>query len=391
MLLQDPNILKLAITAFRGSAKSTIATLAYIIWSMIGAPQKKYILVVSQTQELAKQILANIKAEFEENELLIHDFGPFTEVADEWRSNSIVNSQYSCRISAVSQSEGVRGLRHRQYRPDLIIVDDVEDLEAVKTKEGRDKLWNWLTGEVIPLGEANTKIVLVGNLLHEDSLMMRIKQHIAENKMAGVYREYPLLDVNNKILWPGLYPDRRAIEVKRRSIADEAAWHREYLLKIIADEDRVVHKDWIRYYDELPNILEKPPRLIAIGVDLAISGKATADFTTFVPAYITGYGKDLMVYILPQITNKRLTFPQTIEGIEKLCNQLHLQFKREAVSYVEGTAYQASVSQQLTVKKMFSEPVNVSGYDKRSRLNITTPYIKAGKVLFPKKWGRGVN
>ena len=75
MLLQDPTIPKLAITAFRGSAKSTIVTLAYVIWSMIGAPQKKYILVISQTQELAKQILANIKAEFEDTIIIGRGFG----------------------------------------------------------------------------------------------------------------------------------------------------------------------------------------------------------------------------------------------------------------------------------------------------------------------------
>jgi len=383
-LLEDPKILKLAITAFRGSAKSTIATLSYVIWSMIGVPQKKYILVISQTQELAKQILTNIKAEFEENELLIHDFGPFTEVADEWRSNSIVNSKYSCRISAVSQSEGVRGLRHRQYRPDLIIVDDVENLESVKTLEGRNQIWNWLTGEVIPLGEANTKTVFVGNLLHEDSLMMRIKQHINGNKMSGVYREYPLLDKNNRILWPGLYPNMKAIEAKRKNVADESAWYREYLLEIIADEDRVIQKDWIQHYIELPNMQENPPWLIAVGVDLAISDKSTADFTAFVAAYVTGFGKDLRIYILPYITNKRIKHPQIIEELIQINSRIFVEFKRYPKIYVENVAYQAAVVQQLQVERILAEPVNVAKIDKRSRLSIASPYVQTSRVLFPR-------
>ncbi len=202
-LLQRENLLRVAITAFRGSAKSTIVTLAFAIWSMVGNPKKNYILLISQTQELAKQILTNIKQELTSNELLVRDFGPFTEDADEWRSNSLVIRQYNTRISAISQSESIRGLRHKQYRPDLIVIDDVEDLESVKTKESRDKVWDWLTGEVIPIGNTNTKIVIVGNLLHEDSLMMRLKQSMTSGQMVGIYKEYPLLDDKGEIAWKG--------------------------------------------------------------------------------------------------------------------------------------------------------------------------------------------
>ncbi len=42
-LLADQKLRTIAIVAFRTSGKSTIATLAYVIWSMIGFPKKKYI------------------------------------------------------------------------------------------------------------------------------------------------------------------------------------------------------------------------------------------------------------------------------------------------------------------------------------------------------------
>lgn len=382
-LLEDQHIKTVGIVAFRGSAKSTIATLAYPVWVMIGIMAKKYVLLISQTQGLSRQILTNIKQEFETNELLIKDFGPFSEVADEWRANSLVIPQYGTRITAISASESIRGLRHRQYRPDLTILDDVEDLETVKTKEGRDKLWNWFTGEVIPAGDNNTKLVCIGNMLHEDSLMMRFKDSLLSGEMDGEYREFPLIDQNDNIIWKSKFPTQKEIEILKSKVPNDSAWHREYLLEIIAEEDRVVKRDWIKYYDELPDIRESPPRLIAMGVDLAISDKNTADFTTIIPAYVTGYGKNLRVYILPYIVNKRVLFPQTIEEIKKLCDLLYQQFKRYPIVYVENVGYQAAVVQQLNVERLFAEPVNVSGLDKRSRLSITTPYIQAGRVLFP--------
>jgi hypothetical protein len=118
--------------------------------------------------------LANIKRELETNELLKADIGPFEEISDEWGSNSIVIPKYGARITVASTEQSIRGLRHGEYRPDLVICDDVEDLNSVKTKEGRDKTFNWLVGEVLPIGDQDTKMVLVGNLLHEDSLLMRL-------------------------------------------------------------------------------------------------------------------------------------------------------------------------------------------------------------------------
>lgn len=384
-LLQKDELLKIAITAFRGSAKSTIATLAYPIWAMIGKPRKKYTLAVSQTQELSKQILTNMKQELSSNELLIRDFGPFTEVADEWRANSFVIPQYDARVSAISQSESIRGLRHRQYRPDLIIIDDVEDLVSVKTKENRDKLWDWFTGEVIPIGDVGTKIVVVGNLLHEDSLMMRLKENINLGKMDGVYREYPLIDIKGNIAWPGKYPTDKQIEIKRREVADDSAWYREYLLKFISDDRRIVQKAWPQYWTELPNFQLHPPRMVGLGVDMAITDSLTSDFTSLIPFIVIGYGDNLKIYILRYIVNKRVNFTDGIVEIKKLCDFLKTDFKRMPVVYVEKANIETAATQVLRIDKILAESVNTTGMNKQERLEIATQYIRMGKVLFPPK------
>ncbi len=59
----DNSIEHLVIVAFRGSGKSTIVSMAFPLWAMIGAMQKKYIVIVSQTQQQAQQHLRNFRAE----------------------------------------------------------------------------------------------------------------------------------------------------------------------------------------------------------------------------------------------------------------------------------------------------------------------------------------
>lgn len=383
-ITEDKELKIAALTAFRGSGKSTLMSLSYPIWAVIGKLHKKFILIINQTQTQARLSLTNIKHELENNELLKADIGPFEEFSDEWGATSIVLSNFGARIAIASTEQSIRGVRHGQYRPDLVICDDVEDLELVKTKENRDKLWGWLMGEIIPIGYEDTKYIFIGNMLHEDSLMMRLKQSITTGRMKGVYKEFPLIDDDHKCLWPARFPSEKEIKKLRGRVVNESAWCREYLLKIISDDDRIIRRNDINYYEDLPDPRKFPPRLIAVGTDLAISLGKNADFTAIVSAYVTSYGKDLKVYILPQVVNKHITFTQTVNELKRLNEMFYIQFKRRAIIYVEKIAYQESLSQQLTVEGLFSEPVAIGNLDKRARLSIVSPYIITAKILFPR-------
>ena len=380
---ENDTIKNAVIVAFRGSAKSTIMTLSYPIWSILGAPQKKFVLILSQTQQQARLHLTNIKREFEGNDVLRKDLGPFREEADEWGSTSLVIPEHGARITAASSEQSIRGIRHGAHRPDLIICDDVEDLNSVKTKEGRDKTFAWLTSEVLPAGDTGTKIVIIGNLLHEDSLLMRIKRLIDEKKLDGIFRAYPLIDENENILWPGKFPDMKAVDDLKRTIGNEKSWQREIMLRIITDEDQIVKPEWIQYYDVLPPD-GKEVRRIATGIDLAISQKDTADYTAMVSARIYGYEEDMRIYILPHPINKRLDFPAALETAKTLSKALSDRHNTTEL-YIEDVGYQSALIQELNRQNYQAEGVKVAGQDKYARLSLITTLIQNGQVLFPKE------
>ena len=54
-LTQRNDITNLVIVTFRGSGKSTIMNTSYPIWAIIGPKKKKFVLILSKTQEQAKQ------------------------------------------------------------------------------------------------------------------------------------------------------------------------------------------------------------------------------------------------------------------------------------------------------------------------------------------------
>lgn len=376
-ITEDDSVKFAVFISFRDSAKSTVMNLSYPIWAIIGKPQKKFVLILGQTQNQARRHLNNIKREFEGNELLARELGPFEEKDGEWGSISLELPKFGARITAASSEQSIRGIRHGEHRPDLIILDDVEDSNSVKTLEGRDKTYNWLMSEIIPAGDRNTKIIVIGNLLHEDSLLMRLKENMEAGKLDGIYRAYPLINEAGEILWPGKFRNMDEVEQLHKTISSEVAWQREIMLRIIPDEGQVIYPEWIRYYDELP---AEKPSYVVVGIDLAISQKTTADYTAMVSAYVYGWGNSLKVFILPNPINERILFPETVEKIRMINDAYSRETKYICV---EDIAYQAAVIQQLRAEGIKAEGIKCHGLDKRSKLTATSEYIFSGKVIFP--------
>lgn len=381
-ILGDDTIKLAVFCAFRGSAKSTIITTAYVLWAILGIQQKKFIVICGQTDAKARQYLMNLRNELERNFLLKYDLGPFTDDKDKiGNATGITLTKLGVKIMITSVEQSIRGMRHNQHRPDLIIVDDIEDINSVKTREGRDKAFNWLTGELIPAGNTKTRIIAVGNLLHEDSVLKRLQEKIENNEMThmkGIYREYPIIDAEGNPQWPGKYPTKESIDAEHEKTMNEVAWHREYLLQIISTEEQVVHPNWIHHYIYLS---KRELTQIGIGIDLAISTKASADCTAIVTAYVYGHGKNMEIYIRPNPTNSRMLFPEQLETIISTMSVAKLTHPR-VKAYVENVGYQDAMVQMLQSRSQDVIGVTPTT-DKRTRLSLTTSLMREGRILFP--------
>jgi predicted phage terminase large subunit-like protein len=379
-LLHDNPRELLAFVAFRGSGKSSIVTTFYPLWSIIGVTEKRFILIISRTQPQARTHLASLKREIEGNELLRADFGALEENSDTWGQSALFVPRFNAQVIAASTEQSIRGLRHGSRRPDLLIVDDVEDLDSVKTIEGRNKVFNWLASEVLPGGDLYTQKIIIGNLLHSDSLLMRVKERMENNTIDGIFRSYPLVR-GGKSLWPGKYPTDADIAKVKRSIGDELAFEREYMLRIVPEHGQLITPAMIHYYDHLPT---EEPRRIGMGVDLAISERQSADCTAMVTAQVHGYGVDMKIYIHRNPINDRLSSLLTL-------TKARHQFAKARSSgmylkiYVENVGYQFSMVQHLQAEGIDAEGVPVGSLDKHGRLALISYMFENGKVLFPKE------
>jgi len=381
-IAEDERIKRAGVMTFRNSGKSTILNTAYALWAIMGTIKKKHVVIASQSQQRAKDHLMNVRKEIENNRLLSENLGPFSLGEDRWGATTLIIPNYEARISTISVEEGIRGLKEGPYRPDLIIADDIEDSNSVKTQEVRDKTFDWFTGELLPLGSTDVKVVVLGNFLHSDSVLSRLEKMIKEEEMKGAFLRIPLVDKKNNIAWLGKFASLEAVEEFRRSIGNEKTWQRDFLLRNVPDENQIILKEWFKEYSVMPNLKGDDYIGTFIGIDPAGSNKESADCTAMVAASIFGRGKEMKIYIHPNPINKRLRFNEIRDQAILLSKTLGGNYPATVI--VEDVGIQKWLTQELEDSGIPVEEFKVAGMNKGDRLTIAASLMQAGKVFFPK-------
>ena len=190
------------VAAPRGHAKSTNFTFKDSLHAILYA-YKHYILILSDSSEQAEGFLDDIKTELEDNANIIMDFGSL-KGDKAWRTGVIL-TKTDIKAEAIGSGKKVRGRRHRNWRPDLIVLDDIENDENVNTPEQRRKLKNWFDKAVSKAGDTYTDIMYIGTILHYDSLLNNVLQN--PRYKTKKYRAVISEAVNTKLWdeWESIY------------------------------------------------------------------------------------------------------------------------------------------------------------------------------------------
>jgi predicted phage terminase large subunit-like protein len=176
-LIENQGGTKLARAAPREHAKSTQLTLGLPLYCTVFVI-KHFIVLTSDTEDQASGYLESIQDEMQENERIIEDFGDLR--GPTWNVTEMVTANGVCLI-AKGIGGKIRGLKFQNYRPDMIILDDIENDKNVKSEE--NKRWTyeeWFLKAVLRAGgtglggKSLTDIVVMGTILESDSVLKRI-------------------------------------------------------------------------------------------------------------------------------------------------------------------------------------------------------------------------
>lgn len=159
---------KQALIAPREYGKSTFSSFAMPTWAAL-YKKKKFIFFISSNGDISSNFLEKTKKALE-SPAIIEDFGE--QKGKIWNADNI-NLRNGVWIACSGWKSGLRGI-NKDTRPDLIILDDLEDKSTIESDSLRKKLETSFNEEIGRLGTFNTDYFYIGTLLDEDSLLARV-------------------------------------------------------------------------------------------------------------------------------------------------------------------------------------------------------------------------
>lgn len=342
----------------RESAKSTSWNTIYTANNAVYA-KKHYIVLVSDSSDQAVDDLKQVKNAIEENEYILEDFGRL-QSQSMWKSDAILLKN-NVLICAKGSGKKIRGIKHKQWRPDLIILDDVENDENVQSPEQRKKLMNWFNKVVMNAGSKYTDVIVIGTILHYDSLLNNLLQ-----KAGYRTKKYKaVIEDNNSPLWldwkdiytdksnPNniedaynfflahreemeegsevIWPEAKDLYYYKRKLIDlgPAAYNSEYQNEPIDPDTAWITPSDFKYYDYLP---ELDTCVMKGALDPSMAKRETSDLSSIcsVARDYNGY-----LYVAESDAKRRSPDDQILAIFDK-----HKRFNYQEF-YIEGVAFQA--------------------------------------------------
>jgi len=201
--------------------------------------KKKFIVYVCDSRDQASMVIQMIQEELETNDKILEDFGDLT--GDKTWGKLELLTKTGCRVMARGAKSRMRGLKSGKNRPDLAVMDDVENDKNTMNTDLRDQLWNWVRRVVINMVSKEGDIVTVGTVLHWDSILMRIlKEPSWDSKIVAAFDEH------GESTWKSHWPKER-LEARKREIGSEA-FSQEYMNDPIDIESQAFKRSHLRTY-----------------------------------------------------------------------------------------------------------------------------------------------
>lgn len=153
----------------RGGGKSTTVERGVCRIATKSVLTRNFCLIVCATQEQADAHVQAIATILEEQgvDRKLNKHGN----SRGWRRNQLRTAD-GFNVAALGLDTASRGIKFDEFRPDLIVFDDI-DSEEDTPKTVKKKIQR-ITKKIIPAGAPNKAILFVQNLIHEDSIVNQL-------------------------------------------------------------------------------------------------------------------------------------------------------------------------------------------------------------------------
>jgi len=153
----------------RGSGKSTTIELGCAYLGAQREPIRHYVLYVSETQAQANKHVQAVARMLEKLGVgrALNEYGS----SKGWRHTEIRTAN-GFNVTAFGLDSGMRGVKLDEFRPDVILFDDIDSRHD--TAETTRKKIDVITTTVLPAGSTDCAVIVVQNKVHADSIVSQL-------------------------------------------------------------------------------------------------------------------------------------------------------------------------------------------------------------------------
>lgn len=284
-----------AVAAPRGFAKSTLVSFGYVIYQ-ICFKLRKFIILASDTKDLAADNTGYIQLELAENEKIKADFNDGNEFVSLNAAIDDYVTDNNIRVLARGRGQRVRGLKHGPHRPDLWIGDDLEDEAEARNPKRVDKLLKWLKATVYPaIDEEEGSMFIIGTIITKKSALNTIIKGKDEPYNNWTRKLYKAIYKNQRGDDVSLWPERHPLKaLLRQKITMGSLDFNQEKMNDPIDEESAFREKWVKKYAfKLSDIT--PGTLPTAGFfDPSISENQSADFKAIAVVVLNPAGELLV-------------------------------------------------------------------------------------------------
>lgn len=376
-ILDDDSIQQAVIIAPRGIGKTSTVNMSYPAKKIL-FQEKKYIVPISNTATQAVMQGENLKRELLNNKIISKLFGPMKSETDSFSKEMWVTASGTA-VMPRGAGQQVRGILFGNYRPDLIIADDLEDSEGVRSDDQRAKLKEWFFADVVnsvDRGRKDWKIIVIGTLLHEDSLLANLMEDPDWHHV-----HLALCTEDLKSLWPDFMTDEDVYKLylsyKNKGLLDVFA--REYMGQATSKEAAKFKEENFRSYrEDDPDFLQVRGKL----ENIVICDPAKTVNENSADTAIVGLGVDVKtpaIYVRDIVAGKML--PNVLYD-ELFAMAIRLNARTIGIKMTSLNEFiMYPLRTEMIKRRLMFELVELpERSDKDSRINCMIPFYRMGYV-----------
>lgn len=352
-LITTEMILYIALALPRGHAKTTLSKLC-CVWYLLFTPVR-FIVYVSNTSNVAIEACQDI-IKYMQSSNHVGVFGDL-EFKIHREGHGYYKFHMKCPdgqggfyqkfviLKALGAGQQVRGLNIDNTRPELAIVDDLEDNDNTATPMMQKKLKIWFFGAFMKaMSKKRKKVIYLGNMLSNQSILYSI----VEKSTLWASRRFGALKSDGTPLWPEMWSLKEIqddyLEYQREGLT--ALWFAEMMNMPMAEGTALIDPSEITY---LPAVLPEQCKHSFITYDPAISQKTWANDSALV---VHGYvnerwqivevvkGKFSLEQVFFLIVELGLKWHTKIVGIEKGAFEIGIKFIFEILMKAHNQFFQ---------------------------------------------------